>query len=658
MAERDPRTKRQGEVYQEQVQRTFLGMKKDLPASEIQEGYSARNINCNDYGTYAEGRAGSRVFSQTTRPTGTLNGRLDHVKSGYVIKIYGSDVWLCDKMMQSYIPVLNISGVSISGKCTIKAFNENALIFSPNGTLYMVVLNDVFPYVRRMNVPQPTQIVTDINEGFDPVGPISFGYRYIYSLLQKSGNDAVAWDRTTEGFPPVFESATTKPSVTTGKDYGECFYEYAAGDPLGSLGQISGVYTVPDDVHDVTHFGIYRTKNIGQNTTPPGVDPVRGIGNNPELYVWCRDIPVAKAFYAARSTPGNNIEVVSTQGQFTINDVGCTLKFLDGAVVRIIYFYNARRVAVEWISGTPFVAAGQPCAIGGGRMLTAYQSGLTIFKTSGDNFVPADVGTPVFWMNGKISWISEYVAPYKVRTTYSQDINNVAATIRPLTGNFSRSFRDDVWDDGTGHALIGLTQRFSPAGSDPLYVPKRFWEPIPSGDIGLIDFGFLYTTLRDATEWYYSDYADKPFLCGYYRPDRQREKVDSPIRQIDTIGSLVTIFMKGKTRVLNPAVASDTGTADVGEKLFVIPPSYEADSCIGVMVWQSIIHKGAGIVFAVTSEPAVRTFDGKQWSEINYASDQVQKDLQLMDVAQKIVAVYTPGKYGGYKIWFQKWVKA
>lgn len=48
-------------------------------------------------------------------------------------------------------------------------------------------------------------------------------------------------------------------------------------------------YSVPNGV---THYGIYRTLNISQNTDD-GLDPVTGQGNNPELFGWVADIPIA-----------------------------------------------------------------------------------------------------------------------------------------------------------------------------------------------------------------------------------------------------------------------------------------------------------------------------------------------------------------------------
>jgi hypothetical protein len=63
MPNKTAQTKQQGETIQNNVQKAFLGMMMDCPASEIPNGYSALNRNCVDYSTWKEGRTGSRVYA-------------------------------------------------------------------------------------------------------------------------------------------------------------------------------------------------------------------------------------------------------------------------------------------------------------------------------------------------------------------------------------------------------------------------------------------------------------------------------------------------------------------------------------------------------------------------------------------------------------------
>jgi hypothetical protein len=658
MAAITPKTKRQAETLQDHVQKSFHGMMKDVPASELPDGYSARNLNCNDYGTCAEGRAGSRRYTTTTRPTGILNGVCNHQKAKKVIKVYGSTVWLCDKGMEGYHAVLNISGVVPEGQCTIKEYNDDAILFSTAG-IFLIVLSDYFYYMRLMNEPLPTDLIVDVQQTYNSMGVSQkpYGYRYTYSLLQKSGNGSGDWDRLTEGFPPVFESGTCK-SDETGKDFGECYFQYetAQGIPHGRymlspelLYNIVGDLKVPAGVYDVTHFGIYRTKNIGQNSSPPGAGiSADALGNNEALMIWCADIPVAKAF----TITADGGTVTASQGTFSKQDVGSILYFGVG---------QAEYEILTYISPTQVTIADQSTfgpisiVIGGGRSFPVYQSGVTIkipFHTYNAGFEVSDEGKPIFLANGQVVWCKTYIDHETMIAAFPQNMAQQAATMAPVSGNFSRKFRDTI-KDRLGNGEITLTDRVD--AGDTIYFPRRYYSPLPSGEIGHVDKGFLYVAKRDDTTWQYADIGDLKYRCGYYRANSQMERVETHIRQILSVGSALAIIMSNKTRVASPGVATDIGNAQIGESIFIIPPSQICDNSVGVIAWQSIVFKGNGLIYAITNEPAVRTFDGTAWSTTNYAKDQVQKDLEAMDMSERVVAVYIPGKYGGYTMWFKKW---
>ena len=673
--ELSPKTKRQAETEQAHIVKSFKGMMKDIPASELPEGYSAKNDNIYDYGSYSEARAGYRKYntadSSLLNPAGTLRGVLDHIESGFIIKIYGSYIYLVNKQMESYIKVLNISGVIITDEwCNISPLGPNAVIYSKSGIL-LIVLNDYFYYARRLNQTNPVNTLTDIIEILpsDGVSYNNWGYRYTYSLLQKKGNSGV-WNRLTAGFPPVFESATCTPS-SEGKDYGEKYYYYEnyyspTKNTYNALGNTE--LQVPAGVYDVTHFGVYRTKNIGHNSTPPGIDPVRGIGNNAALFVWSNDVPVAKSFYMAISNRGANptLTITVTQGQFAFEDIGSVLTLEDGlyGLIHKITDTTTMKSAEVYMGIThegdalptqPTIIDEQACAIGGGRVCRGYQDGVIVFSDNG-LFVSSDVGKPIFWPDGRVSWIEKFITTQKVQVANDDTIVQSGFTIAPLSGNFSRGYGDASFDDGTQYQKIGLQQRIE--SGQPIYWPNRFFSPLPNANIGVIDLGFMITALRDDTTFYYSQVGVKPYCAGYYRADIQREEVDSLIRDIWSLASTVMIIMKSQTRSINPGVAVDLGNATVAESVFQIPPSFLVDDKRGVIAWQSIQSKGLGTIMAVTNEPAMRYLTSSGWSAENFAKDQVQKDLSAMDPYQKVVSVYLPTKKGGYKIWFTKKVRA
>jgi len=101
------------------------------------------------------------------------------------------------------------------------------------------------------------------------------------------------------------------------------------------------------------------------------------------------------------------------------------------------------------------------------------------------------------------------------------------------------------------------------------------------------------------------------------------------------------------------------GNEKVGEFIQKLTEAAEADGSIGVIHWRTIAFINASLFMAVTNEPAVRMFDGHQWSPANYAIDQatglpaVMDDLNKIDSFYGLMAWYS--NRGGYKIFAWKW---
>jgi hypothetical protein len=648
---RVPQTKHQAENETIKINNRFIGEYVDVPGSELPDGAAARNINCIDRGDCSEGRPGSKIYTEAVKPSGTLNGRCDHKKSGLVISAYDGQIYVSDKALSYFEEVFMMRNVAIGGECKIIEYNDDAVIIDESG-IYLLVLSDYFRYVRKMNVALPETLITDVAE----TETLIYGYRYLISFLQRSGNATGEWTRLSEGRPPIFESGTTKPDEN-GKDYGEVFFESANYPSSNSqnIGDILIPTNTDPDSKTITDVGIYGSKNIGRNTDPPGVG-LGGIGNNPALLAWKKDIPVAKAIVATQS--GTTVTV--SQGSITQDDCGNTL-----------YWYNAggygsyeTTTIMSVLSESTFTVSDSKtrsatvAGIGHGRLFAGYQTGDRFFTTIGTPFEEDDEGCPIFIADGRILWIKEYVSSSEVIVAYSQEIEVQGATIYPPTGyNFIRKYNDGVVDDATdfpGEGLIGIQDRID--SKQPIYWPRRYYSPLPSGDIGHIDFGFIFIATRDETIFKYTDIGAKKYTLGYYRADHQKETVDTHIKDILTVGGTLIILLANKTRGMSPQTASDVGSNENAESIYKIPPSYKIDDK-GVALWRSIVFKGGNII-AITNEPAVRLFNGTAWSEINYAKDQVQKYIETIDPSNFAGAVYIPGRFGGYHIWFKRWRQA
>jgi hypothetical protein len=641
---RNKKTKVQAERENVDLQKRFNGQSVDISASELPDGFSERNINCIDRGSYWEGRTGTRKYSNTVAPSNKIIGRIDHKKAGLVISIYedaygveGDNlVFISDKVLTYYEEVVCLKGVVISNPSKIIEFNENAVIVNSDG-IFLLVLGDEFKYVRKMNSDLPRVLLTDIPETSEK----KYGYRYLYSYLQRSGS-MKGWDRLKEGFPPIFESGTNKIGEG-GKDFAECYFEVACSSRATE--NIVGDFSIDISIEEllpITHYGVYRSKQIGTHTEPPGMG-LGGLNNDPSLCVWIKDIPVLKCFKASQT---NSKIVELSDGETSEDDIGCTLYWENGGSAIIEGVAGPTSYTVT-VSGT---VASKVCGIGGGRLFTAYQSGNRLYSEDAI-FDDSDAGKPVFFADGTITWIKEFGSAYNVVIGFDQSIKKQSATMAPLVGVMTRKYNDTFSDGGDGTGVIGIQERMS----QQIYWPRRFFSPLPGGDIAYSDFGFFVVAQRGNTFIKYSQVGDKQYTLGYYRADIQKENVESHITQILTVGGAMVIFLSNSTRVANPQTASDVGNNAVAESIYKIPPSYEV-SKIGVVLWKSIAFK-SGIVYAITSEPAVRTFNGTSWSENNFAFNQVQKYIASIDQNEPLEAVYISGKYGGYHVWFKRWAQ-
>lgn len=628
------------------VNNRFNGQSIDLPASKLPVGVSEKNINLIDRGSFTEGRPGSKLYTETNSPvhvTQIIYGRIQHKEKNLIISAINDDsgikIYVSDIALSYYEEVFLMKGVSFSGRVKIIEYNSDAVLVCDDG-VYLLVLSDDFKYVRKMNIAVPSTLITGVVETLTEI----YGHRYLISFMQRPHDAPGTWDRLTEGYPPTFESGTTGID-STGKDYGEVFFTNPCTP--AATGNIIGEIVVPcstdSDMYTVTDIGIYRTKNIGENTDPPGTG-LGGIDNNPAFAVWAKDIPVAKAFKGSQSST----TVTLTQGEISADDIGCTLTWDDDDTAVITDVASSTSFTVD----TGYTKSDQLASIGGGRMFSMFQSGNRIRITStADYFDSDDAGKPIFLAGGSVIWVKEYLTTIQATAAFDAEINEIAATMSPVSGNFSRKYNDTVYDDGRNYNTIGLQQRIE--SQQQIYWPKRYFTPIPSGDIGKIDAGFLFVATRGETDWWYSQIGDKKYCLGYYRQDHQKENADTYISEILNVGGNLTIFFTDLTKAINPKSSIDIGNNDVGEAVFKIPQSTEVAK-IGISLWKSIAFKDK-IIYAITNEPAVRSFNGVSWSAENYASERVQKYIEAIDVDSNIEAVYIPGRFGGYHIWFSKW---
>ncbi len=596
--------------------------------------------------SYANAIAGTQV-NVTGDKTGTcyvyygeINGFYDHTGLKVVVFVFGNSVYIANKKLNIFTKVLNLHNEDPKGVTSLWGRDNDVFLFSTTG-IFKIVLDGTFYWMDKVNKSNPSVLITDINETVS----LTFGYLYIYSIARISGTG----NRDRLGSDKVeFESGTCL-NQSIVKDYGEVFFGTAIGVTLTDLHSV-GTLTVPNDTFGITHFPLYRTKNIGENSGGAGTS-IESVGNRRDYLVWIADVPVAKAFVIDTSTsPGNGILV--SGNKFVYGDATCTLKDTAGNTATISAYTDTDHVTLGagLASGVAIY-----CAIGGGRVMRCSQAGYVVTRDLGDTYATTDKGLYIFLSDGSKRTIVRYLTANTVQVAEAGDFSNYAGTLKPLVGNFSRKWNDTVPDAPQGNGRISWKDI---AERNYIYnVPRRFFEPIPNCDIGIVENGFMVCALRRSSKYYYSQIGDKEYHAGYYFNPTQTRKINGSINQLVVFPSKVIILTDKTTIELLLTNSTNTGNSEVGELISELSQPDTIDTQRGVKAWQTIRFKNATTMLALCSDYSYRVFNGVSWGEdlsIISGKDAVSKKyLKLADQYYGITSFYS--NFAGAKMWFRKW---
>jgi len=633
------------------LQKSWRGMLQAPPGSGIPVGYSEKSVNVNNYRTWAEGRPGSRLYTDVATPSGDLNARADHENMGLVIWQYGSTVYVTDKPITTYTPVENFSSTAVSDTDgDIAVYEKEAYLFSGDA-IYRIVLDESFYYMYRINEGVPTTLITGVPEDSSKI----YGYRYTYSLSRfpfsdYTGNRA---DGTSE---LLWESGTCQEIDSV--DYGDVFRATeisptATDTPVGNI-------EVPAGNYSASSASIYRTKNIGTKGAEPGrvFSAGQWIGNRVDQVVWVDDVPVAKVMMVSVNPAGPPYAVSPILGSvgFDAPDRGAAIKDINGLVGSI------QSVGPDLVTG--ITTGNNAIAIGGGRIGMANISGGILDKVSGpalEVFEATDVGKPIFFHTGAYTHITGYVSPTRV-TIADTSISGVpiaytlgvADTAVGKTYEFQRTYFDvlpDVVTDGSSSPSIDARIN----SESDLYIPARFFNAMVGGDRGVIDSGFMFACNRNDDEARYSQLTNI-FRAGYYRRDIQYFKTHQRVVHMEAFAGNFSVFHPNETYGTSLQTVVNAGNKDIGEFVARIDDLTVYDGDIGIIFWESFQRVRSNLIFGLTSEFSFRTYDGRKWGTTDYAVDSstslsaIKKILDRMDPFYRCVSTYS--KEDGYILWF------
>jgi hypothetical protein len=650
-----PTTAETAEFLNRRPQESYVGMCTGVPLTKIPEGYAYRNVNLIDRGNYKESRPGTRRLSATSFGTTEANAYCDQRKLDQLFYLRGSDIKRSNKQFAVFDDVFYLSTQSaLSSTVSMMVPFESEVHLANSNALVRIVYdenNDAY-YAYQMNIPVPTTIITDVEEDVSKI----YVYRYIYGFgrIIKSGNNLGVVDRLANGASIVLESGTSK-NPEAEKDYGEVAFDSAI-DNVASDPHSIGTLTCPASNREATHYPLYRTKNIGEESD--GINAETGIGNNSEYYVWVADVPIASA-YVISAIDGGTRTLTTTAGskEFVPGDVGNTLTDTAGNTGIIEEYVDANNVIL--VAGYTLAVGTPNVALGNGRVMSASQTGTTITRTAGGSFDASDVGRPFFWSDGGMSIIKSYTDANNVEALWSETHAAGAGTIADTANGFSRQYNDTTLDDGGGEARISLQDRIGSGKS--IYIPPRFFSPIPNGNMVTSGYGFTVVQNRDDAKYYYSQIGDKRFWCGHYRDDIQFDETEGPTRMIIRKEGTVHIWNRNTTENLLLNVSQEVGNPEVGESITKLGAPYLADANIGCYHWQTIRDIEYGRFCLLTDEPTVRVYDGQKYQPRDFAISvngvkMVQEYLFQIIPSYTVLASYSI--LGGYKLYITKWSRS
>ena len=590
------------------------GMSLDLPASELNKDVvqNIENFVAND--RYLDGRSGS-VEVDSLPGTGTVHSVFYHPTENVRVihrgsKLYRFDIALAASVDATSNPeILDFAGASfgIDADSTIKEFGNDAIIFTASGIFQIGIKSDYLTKrFWKLNGSRPNYYVI---HGDDTK---AYQYRYIvtYSQILRTdtlgyGNAATFGDRTDTGVNLVHETghvleydlSTYAPKF----EYGARGFDspLGTGDATDYIKLVSGtnVATVADresttdntnkDV-GYTHWSIYRTLDLGTN----GVNS-EGVVNNSEVYTWVHDIPFT-ALYSAAGAPHN----------------------VAGATYITLYTTAAFTPRIHPAIGTSAESVNWKVTITQGT----YTETKTITAISNTQFT---IDTALLY-------------------TYT------AGTItagRSGDSGVSRQWMDNVSDNVLRSRMIAKAA--GSLGSGYFALRTRGCDAIPSGDIGEFTGDWLLTGNRGKKEVYYNSTPDA-YLSGFHNAGFQREEMDDGVQSIEKGQYQVNFFCKGKTAILNTKSFTDSN-AGGAFPIFTLTGLTLADPKTGVLDYGSIARVDQNGFLAVTSDNAVRYWDGGQWGK-DYAWDLVRTEIE------KIVPGRSKGIFykGAYYLFYSK----
>lgn len=515
-------------------------------------------------------------------------------------------------------------------RCDCSNYKGDIIVFTSNG-IYKAVINTSFPIIYKINVPVPEIKLLSDDAGED----YSSSYRCLYSMtrIAESGNFV---DRQSDTVIDI-ETGTNLPDETDA-DYSEAYTNSEISDNSGHLWETLWVPKVSSDsdeyVRHLTHFTLWRTMDL--EAKDPG-DVYKEKFNDPERFIWNKDLRICAAFYGIIS---DGIFTASV-GEFEAADRYSVLELADGQRLEIYEVIDNKHVRIEpeyYDSGLEYTGA---AAIGYGRVLEGSITDGVFNRTGGDSLFPSDAG--------KTLWSSEGERLY-ITSVISSDSATVHLNISQWKQGYTIDATHRNYYDTVSDTMLYAREDFYTCRN-------RYRRPLSDSNIGAIIPGFVVCATRGESAVYYSHLEDGfSQLLGQYVPNLQTsENIKSDIQTFWVFESILAVICSTETWGVTIGISEFTTLPSSTEKIALLAGFSIIDNNIGCLDIDSIAKIEGGCILLMTNEPggeSLRTFNGVSYSETDYLFDSIyggRIKKELLRTIKKSIAVYDG--HLGYVIW-------
>jgi hypothetical protein len=402
----------------------------------------------------------------------------------------------------------------------------------------------------------------------------------------------------------------------------------------------------------LTHVTLWRTENLED----PGVD----LGFARETYIWLADIPVSILLKVSsiNSDPKYANAIIEFEtNTYPDNLIGLTFtkNDKDYTIQRIVTYEQGVLEAVVIASEqTDFdlLSENDYLALKNFSNNVYNCEGFSqiddFFTIRGDSAWPEDVFESLLhFEDGSIfrpvSGDSFEIDGYFItRNVSPDDFQRTAVLVNYKNQKLDFTYIDNLDDE----ALIARRD----SGDALFFLQTRIHVAIPEHKYSAIQNAVYLAAIEDDSEYFYFQLGVL-YRSGYYHPGFQKSLIThGKITRLMEFPNNIAIFGDHFTLTLDTSAIKDVGEADIGESIIQLFTPKLVTNKIGIVKSVRPAKYMNGSVWVMTNEPAVRLFDGYQYSDD--VTENSIHDTEIVRLRRKVIMKWIPWK--GLFIWGER----